>query len=335
MRLAIGAVASQFLRRRAVLASHGDGSWRPLDEALVDAGIAGVDAAAHGQLPAAIAFLSTLKPLQRRRLERGLSQFVQSSAESSPLLRPVDDRAKVMIVGGWNPVSRPDLELNHMTPHVMARWMDAEDFKRPPITVFKKFPSAIADPGSDIALPVVKLVRGAPSSGRFEADAVLAVVIGQPALRVSVRNALRHVIGLSLMLDVWDAEIFLEEARVRRGMLSKNLRRVSPLGPWIQVIEDGMLGDELEVTLEVAGQLRQRFCVGDLAYQIAEVISFCSSIGLQPGDIIGFGARIARATRSGPLETPAKLAPGDTIKVAVTEVGTLRARAVAGVGHHG
>lgn len=335
MRLAMGTVAAPYLRRRTVLAGRAEGGWAPLGQALAEAGIVADDSAVTTVLPKAIAFLSALKAREKGRLDQALSRLVPSWEDDAPLLRPVEDTAKVMVVGGWNPVSRPDLELSDMTPHVMARWMDAEDFRRPPITVFKKFPSAIADPGARIALPRLKLVHGAPSTGRFEADAALAVVIGRPALRVSVRNALRHVAGLSLMLDVWDGEIFLEESRVRRGMLSKNLRGISPLGPWIRLVENGMLEDGLEVTLDISGRTRQRFRVGDLAYRIAEVISFCSSIGLQPGDIIGFGARIARGVGEGPLETPAAIAPGDTITVAAEGIGTLRAEAVAADAHQG
>jgi 2-keto-4-pentenoate hydratase/2-oxohepta-3-ene-1,7-dioic acid hydratase in catechol pathway len=329
MRLAMGTVAAPFLRRRQVLASLDDDSWQPLRIALRAAGLPMEDDAVGDEMPAAIACVSALKAGARRKLETALADGTRAD---SSLLRPVDDRAKVMVVGGWNPVSRPDLKVDHATPHVMARWMDADDFNRPPITVFKKFPSALADPGADMALPAVKLVRGAASNGLFEADAVLAVVIGKSTLRTGIRSALNCVGGVSLMLDVWDKEIFLEESRVRRGMLSKNLRAVSPLGPWVQLGGKELLEDGLEVTMKVDGELRQRFRVSDFAYRVAEVISFCSSVGLEPGDIIGFGARIARAEGPGPLETPTEIAPGNMIEVSATGIGTLTARAVKGDG---
>lgn len=332
MRLAVGNVAAPFLRRRAVLIGDDFGIWCPFGEALAEAGIMVADPAAARELPAAIALLSSLKRGQKRKLDTVLARAGGGLSALDGLVKPVDDRAKIMVVGGWNPVSRPDIELEHVTPQVMARWMDAEDFKRPPITVFKKFSSAIADPGADLALPLISLVQGVPTTGQFESDAALAIVIGRPALRVSIRAALRHVIGLSLMLDVWDSEIFLEESRVRRGMLSKNLRRLTPLGPWIQLLDGGMVADDLEVTFKVGGTLRQRFPIGDLAYRIAEVISFCSSVGLEPGDILAFGARIARGTGPGPLETPVAIGSGDVVEVASSAVGTLSARIVSAEG---
>ena len=324
MRLATGTVPSPILRRQAVFVGDDDGNWKPLGETLAQAGIV-ASASVAQDLPEAISLLSSMRRSALNKIDAALSKSGDTPDAAPDFDRPVADRAKVMVVGGWQPVSRPDLELDHVTPHVMARWMDAKDFRRPPITVFKKFPSAIADPGSEISLPQIKLVQGAPSDGPFEADATLAVIIGKPALRVTVRGALRHVFGLSLMLDVWNSEIFREEARVRRGMLSKNLSNLTPLGPWIQILDGPSIDDDMEVELKIDGNVRQRFRVGDFAYRIAEVISFCSSVGLEPGDVIAFGARIARGNGPGPLETPATIAPGDRIEIAAPAMGTLKA----------
>jgi len=323
MRLATAAVPSPVLRRQTIIIGNDDDAWAPLAATLEQSGIVSPSDTASA-LPAAIAFLSGLRAGARRKVETAIAANAFDIKNTPSFTRPVDDRAKVMVVGGWNPVSRPDLELDHVTPHVMARWMDAEDFRRPPITVFKKFPSAIADPESELILPRINLVQGAPSEGPFEADATLAVVIGKPALRVPVRSALRHVFGLSLMLDVWNSEIFLEESRVRRGMLSKNLSNLTPLGPWIEIQEGSSIDNELEIILRIGRKIRQRFRVGEFAYRIAEVISFCSSVGLEPGDVIAFGARIARGTGKGPLETPTGIAPGDRIEISATGLGTLR-----------
>ena len=248
-------------------------------------------------------------------------------------MSPVDPAAKVLIVGGWSPVSRPDLGPELVTPHVMTRWMDSEDFKRPPITAFKKFGTALAAPGADLPLPILRLVHGAPSAGRFAADAALAVVIGKPALRTPKRSALKHVAGATLMIDVWDDEVFIEESRVRRGMLSKNLRALTPFGPSIRLMNPSDIEDDLEISLTVNGALRQRFRVADFAYGVAEVIAFCSSMGLGPGDVLAFGARIALPADPDTLETPTFIAPGDTLEAHAPGVGTLGAQVVSDDGH--
>lgn len=332
MRLGVGIVRAPFLARRVVLIGD-ENRWAPLAEVFARAGLGGPPAATGDSLSRWIGRIAGLGRGEMRRLETALTRHPETV--DPQLVRPVDGGAKVLVIGGWSPASRPDLGPDEMTPHVMTRWMDAEDFERPPITAFKKFGSATADPGAALPLPILQLVHGAPTNGRFTADAALAVVIGKPALRVSRRDALRHVAGVTSMIDVWDDEVFLEEARVRRGMLARNLPGLSPIGPDIRLIGGADIGAGLEISLSINGAVRQRFRVADLAYGIAEVIAFCSSMGLEPGDILAFGARIAVADGTGPLDTPVAIAPGDALEARAEGVSTLGSSVVAGEGWHG
>ena len=327
MQLGAGIVQAPFLARQMVLIGD-ERRWAPLADVFARAGLAGAPGTAEDSVSRWIDRLSTLGHGDMKRLETALASHPETV--DPELVRPVDGGAKIMVIGGWTPVSRPDLAPDDMTPHVMTRWMDAEDFERPPITAFKKFCSATADPGATLPLPILQLVHGAPTTGKFTADAALAVVIGKPALRVSRREAPRHVAGITLMIDVWDDEVFLEESRVRRGMLARNLPRLSPVGPAIALTGDGGIDDHLEVSFSVNGTLRQRFRVAELAYGIAEVIAFCSSMGLEPGDILAFGARIAVANGTDPLDTPLAIAPGDVLEASAEGIGTLGSSAIAG-----
>ena len=329
MRLGVGIVRAPFLARQVVLIGD-ERRWAPLAAVFARAGLAGPPAAAGESLSRWIGRIAALGRGEMRRLETALGSH--PDPVEPQLVCPVDAGAKIMVIGGWSPVSRPDLAPHEMTPHVMTRWMDAEDFERPPITAFKKFCTATADPGADLPLPILQLVHGAPTTGRFTADAALAVVIGKPALRVSRHDALRHVAGLTLMIDVWDDEVFLEESRVRRGMLARNLPGLSPVGPGIRLMGGAGIDDDLEVSFRVNGVARQRFRVADFAYGIAEVIAFCSSMGLEPGDILAFGARIALADGTGPLDTPAAIAPGDVLEAGAEGIGSLGASVVVGEG---
>ena len=330
MQLGLGIIHAPFLARQVVLIGE-EGRWAPLGEVFALAGLAGTPVA--GSLSGWIGRIVALGCGEMRRLETALASH--PDPVDPRLVRPVDGGAKIMVIGGWSPVSRPDLAPNQMAPHVMTRWMDASDFERPPITAFKKFHSATADPGARLPLPILQLVHGAPTTGRFTADAALVAVIGKPALRVSRRDALRHVAGITLMIDVWDDEVFLEESRVRRGMLARNLPRLSPVGPGIRLIGGGGIEDNLEVSFSVNGIVRQRFHVADFAYGIAEVIAFCSSIGLEPGDMLAFGARVAVSNGTDPLDTPAEIKPGDKLQVRAEGIDALGASVAAGEGWGG
>jgi 2-keto-4-pentenoate hydratase/2-oxohepta-3-ene-1,7-dioic acid hydratase in catechol pathway len=319
------------LLRPAVFAGNDDGKWLALHTALQIAGSGQEIAGRITSIGQAISFLEALAPDDRKRLEAAITTRGGPPPEGPQ--PQVEHTTKIMVVGGWDPASAQDAKLEHTTPHVMTRWMDDEDFKRAPITVFKKFPTGIAAPGAALALPPVSLVGSAPVSGRYVADAALAVVIGRPALRVSPADAHRHVFGATLMLDVWNDDVFVEEARVRRGMVARNLTALSPIGPCIESCRDGMFGDDQEISLRVDGNLRQRFTLGALVHSIADVISYCSSVGLTPGDVIAFGARIAKGAGTGPLDTPTVIRPGQAVEVTADGLATLRADVVAGPGY--
>lgn len=333
MRLSTGLCKAPYLLRPVVLAGNGAGGWLALHEALALAGYAGYADGPVTSLSRAIRLVSELPSTARTSLEAAVDMHGRQADAPLHPLRLVEDNTKIMVVGGWDPASQQDDKLEHTTPHVMTRWMDSDDFQRAPITVFKKFPSGVAEPGGPIALPLVSLVGSAPVSGRYVADAVLAVVIGRPALRIAPKDALDHVFGVSLMLDVWNDDVFVEEARVRRGMVARNLTRISPIGPWIECLRGDLVDAGLQVTLDVGGKVRQRFTLGDLAHSIGSVLSFCSSVGLTPGDVIGFGARIARGSGPGPLDTPCEIRPGQTVRVSAPGLATLTAEIVAGEGY--
>ncbi len=333
MRLSYGLCEAPFLKRECVFLGNAAGGWALLDDTLAGAGVAVSTLAGANTLAGAIKVLSSLSHEQRDRLEAQLTSVGQADARAVGSLRQVEDMTKIMVVGGWDPASKTKDTLQHTTPHVMTRWMDQDDFKRQPITVFKKFPSAIAAPGCAIALPTVRLVGEGPISGKYVADAALVVVIGKPALRIDPAEANQHIFGVTLMLDVWNDDIFNEEARVRRGMVARNLTALSPVGPSIETMQDGHLDDQCELELVVDGVTRQRFRLGELAFSIPQVISFCSSVGLEPGDMIAFGARIANGSGAGPLETPAPIAPGQDIVVRGGRLCELSATVVAGNGY--
>jgi 2-keto-4-pentenoate hydratase/2-oxohepta-3-ene-1,7-dioic acid hydratase in catechol pathway len=77
----------------------------------------------------------------------------------------------------------------------------------------------------------------------------------------------------------------------------------------------------MTLTTRVNGELRQTMLLDDLIFSFAQLISNISDVyPLQPGDVIVTGA----AEGVGALREPAVfLAPGDTIEVEVSGVGTL------------
>ena len=145
---------------------------------------------------------------------------------------------------------------------------------------------------------------------RTDHEVELAVVIGQRCKDVSAADALAHVAGYAIGLDI-----------TVRGSEERSLRKsadsYSVLGPWLVTADE--LGDPsaLAISLEVNGERRQDANTRDLVIDVPGLIELASSwYTLEPGDVIFTG-------------TPAgvgPIAPGDLLVAAVEGIGTMKVR---------
>ena len=182
-----------------------------------------------------------------------------------------------------------------------------------PFVAMPKFRSAFADPGAEIALLDV--------SDRWDVDAVVGVVVGRHAFRVGANEANRFIAGYTLIADVTDRARFEAEAKTNNGLMAKNHRGLSALGPvvWIPDESDHVPG---VVELRINGAVKQKFSLSELAWRANEVIAAYSVCPLFPGDIIGLGPAILR--KGAQDLPPAPLKRGDAIAIDCAEIGGLR-----------
>jgi acylpyruvate hydrolase len=246
---------------------------------------------ANSQSPPASGLAALLGDLTEHRYQ---PQVGASGAhvDGCRFVPPIIDRARVLIAGSRRfPVAVPEA----------------------PVVAMLKFKSAFANPRSAIELPDI--------SARWDVDAAVGVVVGKSAFRIGANQTHHHVAGFTLIADVTDRGRFEAEARTNNGLMSKNHRRASALGPiiWIPEQPDHEPG---AVELRVNGELKQRFELADLLWRAADVLSAWSAAKLLPGDMLGLGPAILRA---GPSEMPpAAIKPGDTIEVTCPQIGALR-----------
>ncbi len=134
---------------------------------------------------------------------------------------------------------------------------------------------------------------------RTDHEAEIVVVIGLAGSDIAQADALGHVAGYCLGLDM-----------VVRGREDRSFRK-SPdgyavLGPWLTTADEVADPDDLAFELSVNGEIRQAANTKDLVYGIGRLIEFASSFyTLHPGDLIYTG-------------TPAGVSPvhpGDTIRM--------------------
>jgi 2-keto-4-pentenoate hydratase/2-oxohepta-3-ene-1,7-dioic acid hydratase in catechol pathway len=165
--------------------------------------------------------------------------------------------------------------------------------------VFLKATSSIAGAGEGIVI--------CKPDRRTDHEVELACVIGRTARRVSRGEALSHVAGYAIGLDI-----------TIRGSEDRSLRKspdsYSVLGPWLVTADEIPNPSALDLELSVTGERRQRSNTRHMILGVAELIELASSFyTLHPGDIIFTG-------------TPEGVGPivaGDTITAAIEGIGSM------------
>jgi len=165
--------------------------------------------------------------------------------------------------------------------------------------LFLKAPSSIVGSGQGITL--VDLDR------RTDHEVELAVVIGRTARRIPRIDALQHVAGYCIGLDI-----------TLRGPEERSLRKSADsytvLGPWLVTADEVASPCDLGLRLSVNGELRQQSNTRNLILGVGELIEFASSFyTLYPGDII----------LTGTPEGVGPIHPGDRIEATIDRIGTM------------
>ena len=168
--------------------------------------------------------------------------------------------------------------------------------------LFLKASSALAGAGEGIALR--KLDR------RNDHEVELAVVIGKRGTNVSRQDALGHVAGYAIGLDI-----------TIRGPEERSLRK-SPdsyavLGPWLVTADEIADPGALDLRISVNGEERQNSNTKYMILGVAELIEYASSFyTLNPGDVI----------ITGTPEGVSPIQPGDVISAYVEHIGTMEVK---------
>jgi 2-keto-4-pentenoate hydratase/2-oxohepta-3-ene-1,7-dioic acid hydratase in catechol pathway len=143
---------------------------------------------------------------------------------------------------------------------------------------------------------------------RTDHEIELAVVIGTTCRNASRANALCHVAGYTIGLDI---TIRGPEER----SLRKSLDTYAILGPWLVTADEFGNPAERELVLTVNGLVRQRANTRDLIMDVPALIEFASHYyTLHAGDVLFTGT----PEGVGPIQ------PGDTLEACIEEIGCMQ-----------
>ena len=225
------------------------------------------------------------------------------------------------------PIPRPrknifGIGLNY-TEHVAesATSLDTSaELPRQPV-IFSKPPTSVIGPDEPI-------LHNAAITQQLDWEVELAVVIGTKAKGVARDDALAHVFGYTVLIDMSARDC----RRAGQWIYSKGQDSFAPMGPCIVTADEIPDPQTLDLTLTVNGVEKQSSNTALMLFKVDELIADISrGITLEPGDIIATGTPAGVGAGRTPQEW---LWPGDVIVATVASIGTLRHPVVAAAGQN-
>jgi 2-keto-4-pentenoate hydratase/2-oxohepta-3-ene-1,7-dioic acid hydratase in catechol pathway len=184
------------------------------------------------------------------------------------------------------------------------------DLPRQPV-IFSKPPTTVVGDGDPI------LHNGAITQ-QLDWEVELGVVIGTTAQRVAREQALSHVFGYTVIVDMSARDC----RRAGQWIYSKGQDSYAPMGPVIVTADEIPDPQQLDLWLTVNGVEKQRSNTSYMLFKVDELIADISQgITLEPGDIIASGTPEGVGAGRTPQEW---LWPGDVIEASITGIGTIR-----------
>ncbi len=160
------------------------------------------------------------------------------------------------------------------------------------------------------------------TSKKVDWEAECAVVIGKRGRNISVKDAMRHVAGYTIMNDLSARDLSRRPDWPRWNIDwfgHKNFETAAPMGPWITPADDVPDIYKCRLQLWVNQEQMQDTLVDKLIFNIAELIEYLSRrMTLLPGDVIATGTPSGVGRPRGIF-----LKPGDKVRVELDCVGTL------------
>jgi 2-keto-4-pentenoate hydratase/2-oxohepta-3-ene-1,7-dioic acid hydratase in catechol pathway len=145
---------------------------------------------------------------------------------------------------------------------------------------------------------------------RNDHELELAIVIGTQGKNITEADALKHVFGYSMGLDMTTRGKELLSWR-------KSADTYAVLGPWMVTRDEIANPNTLDLELKVNGETRQKANTSDLVYKVEKLIAWASEkYTLFPGDVI----------LTGTPEGVGPVVPGDVMDCAISGIGQMPMR---------
>lgn len=182
--------------------------------------------------------------------------------------------------------------------------------REPPFFFLKPADALVFVPnGQTVDMPYPSLTKN------LHHEIELVVAIGKGGKNISAANAMQHIYGYAVGLDMTRRDLQNEmKKQGRPWCIGKGFDHSAPMGPITPIAQSGDI-ENAEIYVQVNGQDRQRSHINKLIWNIAETIEHLSAAWeLQAGDLIFTGTP----------EGVAAVVAGDTMVGAVGGLGEIK-----------
>ena len=251
--------------------------------------------ASHYPLPTYDLMIANL-PAIRAEVEKLAKDAKVLALADCRLLSPVANPGKIVAA----PVNyKKHLEEAQSDPELHHQNQIAEIQR---VGLFLKATSSLGGAGDDIVIR--------HPDRRTDHEIELVAIIGTKADRVKREDAMTHIAGYCIGLDI-----------TVRGPEERSLRKsidtYSVMGPYMVTADSVKNPDRLAFELTVNGETRQKSNTSDLIIGIADLIVFASAYyTLMPGDLLMTGT----PDGVGPIKS------GDIIDARIDELGSMKVK---------
>ncbi|GGL81057.1 fumarylacetoacetate hydrolase family protein [Wenxinia marina] len=183
-------------------------------------------------------------------------------------------------------------------------------------SIFTRFADTLIGADDPIVRPT--------ASTDLDYEAELAVVIGRGGRNIPEAEAMDHIAGYTCFND---ASVRDWQWHSRQFTPGKNFPGTGPLGP--ELVTPDEIDDLPSVRVEsvLNGTVMQSATLDHMLFPVPVIIAYISQFTpLAPGDVIATGTPGGVGAKRTP---PVWMAPGDTIEVRISGVGTLSSTVVA------
>jgi len=186
--------------------------------------------------------------------------------------------------GGGKPLSEVKLNSPVVRPTkiicLIGNYREGTDRPIQILDIFFKSPEGIVGDGDTVILPPHQ-------ADIFHHEAEIAVIVGKTAKDLSEDEAMDAIFGYTAFNDV------SARGLGRKGInsfLGKSFDTFAGFGPWITTADEIPDPQQLHITVDVGGELRQDYNTSDMERPIKELMTYLSSVTtLNPGDVICCG----------------------------------------------